>query len=577
MSQSIQELSTYKYKSRNNLVDLTGFNLLKRDSASSLAKRQDLKQIDDNKVEPDKIKTSSEKELRHCSDSDTCKTDNIKEFAKNMKPMITDDQRNPENYANGKPKENTKGDIKKYVREVWKRSFEKFQEKVAKDKLSGVIKSSSTKKKQDSKESKHESSKSKAHLQTSSKRKSTSTKDLDKITEGSKKYRNLERRIVDKYPKSSKTEKNSRNLKYSKVSIRDREIDSSPDAKRHYDDLEIKCKRQLKTKSLPREKIGIESRETTNIKRKIDVKKKIDELKQYIKSDKHSKVSTIQTTLKKDNNYTYIGKPIDQANKGKALVKSFVRGDRNLSNNFSQKVNVEGVQDLRPKINKSHKRSRSESFVHNQEPLEKRLDWKSLVISVKQDVEAGSENSATLAPPFDEPKAKKYKPIELIKNIKCPVSDSGDIDQNPPEDLSFLDDLIIHADEIVASLPRSSQFEHSLCSSLQMITTDNTKSGLIKKINGSKDNEEANLKKSLIIDHNMESLETNKTKGKYSKNNEEQTEDRNNYDSTKAIAMMQREGKTVHNSPENNETLINNIKVKEKELDTCVDKNLGIG
>nr|XP_049704793.1 MATH and LRR domain-containing protein PFE0570w-like [Helicoverpa armigera] len=433
-SPRLKEFTTAQYKSRNRLVDFTGFNRLKWDRGHPSSEYRDSRRRD-TYYESDTMMSDRETDYRKSSEKYTTKSLKMidKEPTKRVKPSSIQSKRKVENIAKSDEIESDMTEkMKKCFKELWKRNLEKLKAKSAKEKREKLKRS-----KEHSKSLKPEPVRSKSHLEGVTK--NTTSKNIrNKILDKSKKKHDLERSRSEEFKKSRSETKATRT-----ADSKDSKIYLSPISMKRYQDFqefirqndnnddENKNKTKHDEKKKPdrvyKKKISTKSCETIT-KTKSDTKTKVIERKEVVmkettKKERHTEIAS--TSQNK----------IDRVKPIKSVVQT---------NNLSQKRFANVEEDLRFRL--SRKRSKSDYETSStQQSGDTKTDQEKEKIRLNQEAKADSKISKV-----DKPKKKKVKLI--IINIECPDSDDSE-DRNSsesPQDLSFLDD--INVDEIVDSL-----------------------------------------------------------------------------------------------------------------------------
>lgn len=432
MSHGVKEPKS-KYQSRNNLVDLTGFNILKKDNMSSVTRPEDSKQKAEAKIDPN---------------GDTNKKDNkpIKQTKISSKGSIEKRDTRWEIKTTKEPTQHPtdmEDKMKKYFRHLWRHNIEKISDKSTKEMAQNDSKSNRTR--ENVKNSKLESCRHKSQLKRDS---------IIKINskESSKEYRDFKRSFIAEYSSRSKSETRS-----CKAEAAAREKYLSSIAVKRYKDFqdfiqhknnygtEAKTEKQNKSESFSKNKL-LESKEC-NMKNS-EVKKNVTGWRRSTKSELRTKANT----------------NLDNMEKVKQMKSVVLMTNKHANINSQSKYKNE-CQDLRSRL--SRKRSRSECFTRSKQRSE--LERENLVITLKQNLNTDPKKKAKSVT-----STKKYKKIKLVINIECANTDDSDPNQTDnesgtsPTDLSFLDDF--NVDEIVDSLnvchtpienDRISTLEHS--------------------------------------------------------------------------------------------------------------------
>uniref|UniRef100_A0A2A4J4M3 Protein kinase domain-containing protein n=1 Tax=Heliothis virescens TaxID=7102 RepID=A0A2A4J4M3_HELVI len=445
-SPRIKELPAAQYKSRNSLVDFTGFNRLKWDRGNPSSKYRDPRR--DSNYISDTMKDNKETEYRKSSEKYTRKSDTVvdKEPSKSIKPTSSQSKRKAENIGKNDIKQiesEMTEKMKKCFKQLWKRNVEKLRAKSAKEKLDKLKHS-----KEHSKSLKPETVRSKPHLQGVTK--NTTSKNIrNKTIEKAKKDYDFERSTSAK-PKRSKSVSNA-TLSADSDETKGRKAYLSPVSMKRYKDFQkfirqnkvdsddedneskAKYNQKKKTDQVYKKKISMKSCETIT-KTKSDTKTKLIERKEVIKKETTKKERHTEVTNTTQNKKERV-KPI----------KSVVQVNKPSQGRFA---NVE--EDLRLKLSRKRTKSQCETK-STQQSGNSKTDQEKEKIRLKQDAKADTKISKV-----DKPKKNKKMKLIII-NIQCPDSDdSEDSERNSnessrsPQDLSFLDD--INVDEIVDSL-----------------------------------------------------------------------------------------------------------------------------
>ncbi|XP_047034177.1 protein PF3D7_1417600-like [Helicoverpa zea] len=433
-SPRLKEFTTAQYKSRNRLVDFTGFNRLKWDRGHPSSEYRDSRRRD-TYYESDTMMSDRETDYRKSSEKYTTKSLKMidKEPTKRVKPSSIQSKKKVENITKSDEIESDMTEkMKKCFKELWKRNLEKLKAKSAKEKREKLKRS-----KEHSKTLKPEPVRSKSHLEGVTK--NTTSKNIrNKILDKSKKKHDLERSRSEEFKKSRSVTNATRT-----ADSKDSKIYLSPISMKRYQDFQefirqndnnddenknrTKHDEKKKPDRVYKKKISTKSCETIT-KTKSDTKTKVIERKEVFKKETTKKERHTEIASTSQNK-------IDRVKPIKSVVQT---------NNLSQKRFANVEEDLRFRL--SRKRSKSDYETSStQQSGDTKTDQEKEKIRLNQDAKADSKISKV-----DKPKKKKVKLI--IINIECPDSDDSE-DRNSsesPQDLSFLDD--INVDEIVDSL-----------------------------------------------------------------------------------------------------------------------------
>ncbi|XP_026734239.1 probable serine/threonine-protein kinase dyrk2 isoform X2 [Trichoplusia ni] len=411
----IKELSSSLYKSRNNLVDFTGFNLLKRDGMSLTKNKNDLKINDAKRAE---ITVTSKKQQ---SEADK-KVSKPKEFTATQvssKKSVNNIKSNETNQSIP----NTKDSMEKYFKQLWERNVDK---KVVKTKETS--KHETTERIQSPKRNKPNAKAKNLALPSQSKikhkkdnsdakRSETKSKSSKKDTENKSKTKTVSKSksetkpsILVKTTTSSISPPHNNKPQLNSSSSKDiKRKDFKLDPKRQNDSQPNSAKK-VEQKSIKSKKTNSEKKTSSSRKPIVQPKATNEEKKDISTKEKASNVSTI----------TCIS-----------------------NNNTLPNKNKDEKQDL-PKIGR--KRTKSEVY----------KEQDNMSITVEQGVKVSSTTMAKYEAPVKKSKPKKRKRIKLVINIECPSSGDSDSEggieytRRSPDDCSFLDDFDV--DEIVECL-----------------------------------------------------------------------------------------------------------------------------
>ncbi|CAH0594079.1 unnamed protein product [Chrysodeixis includens] len=403
---SIKELSSSKYKSRNNLVDFTGFNLLKRDGIS----------LKKNKNDPRINRSIQRKDINESTNQNQRDAGKIVITSKESTEPHDNSKKSIDNIQSNKSNQGTT---------VMKDGMEKYFEKISKRNMDKKVVETKEPSKQGRpvKDPKRNIPKDKA-------------KDLALPSQSKIKPKsgNLDAKRLESKSKDSKRES-------------DYKSKSKSSSRTKSEKLSISGKKTTSSKSLPRtNKSHLSSKD---IKQHKDLKNQNDSKpkKSKIVEQKSIKLNKIATIAKKSIARKQIETPKVTSKEKKVSTKFNTKKEANTVSKNKDVVlnkNKNEKQDLKPK--QSRKRTKSGEY--------KEQDSK--VVTVEQGIEVSPMALAKYVASAKKPKPKKYKRIKLVINIECP--DSGDSDESSgseydrrsPDDLSFLDDFDV--DEIVQSL-----------------------------------------------------------------------------------------------------------------------------